>query len=85
VIRYTIEICAEPMAGFAPAWSAAIKKHWQDRSLSPSSHVGKQHEREESNLVWRLWRPSALPGARSCDVGVGPTRAAPARIGTSPT
>jgi hypothetical protein len=28
-----------------------------------------KHEREESNPVGRLWRPSALPGARSC---IGP-------------
>ena len=32
-------------------------------------HVGFssfKHEREESNPVRRFWRPSALPGARSC-------------------
>ena len=37
--------------------------------VEPRRH---QHEREESNLVERLWRPLALPGARSCDVGNGP-------------
>ena len=29
-------------------------------------HVGNQQDREESNPVKRLWRPPALPGARSC-------------------
>ena len=33
--------------------------------VEPRRH---KHEREESNLVGRLWRPLALPGARSCDV-----------------
>jgi hypothetical protein len=32
--------------------------------------------------VGRLWRPLALPGARSCDVGVGSTQAAP--LGSKP-
>ena len=29
-------------------------------------HVGNKQEREDLNPVRRLWRPSALPGARSC-------------------
>ncbi len=43
-------------------------------------HVGNKHEREDLNPVGRLWRPPALPGARTC-IGCRP------RLpdGTSPT
>lgn len=51
----------EPTTGFAPACFRL-----QDGRLSQSSHVGSQHEREDSNPIQRLWRPPALPGARSC-------------------
>jgi hypothetical protein len=33
-----------------------------------------QHEREESNPVWRFWRPLPLPGGHSCK-GPGPVKA----------
>jgi hypothetical protein len=29
-------------------------------------HIGNKQDREEPNPVKRLWRPPALPGARSC-------------------
>ena len=32
-----------------------------------------KHEREDSNPVGRLWRPSALPGARSCPSALRPS------------
>ncbi len=50
-----------PTTGFAPACFRL-----QGGRLSQSSHVGSQHEREDSNPIQRLWRPPALPGARSC-------------------
>jgi hypothetical protein len=34
-------------------------------SINLFGHVGNQQDREESNPVKRLWRPPALPGARS--------------------
>lgn len=36
-------------------------------SIEPRRHVAYKHEREDSNPVWRLWRPLALPGAHSCE------------------
>jgi hypothetical protein len=64
----------EPTAGFAPAWGGL-----RDRCLSTSSHIGNcQQERTDLNCVERLWRPLALPGARSCTGcprGIEPTAA----------
>ena len=48
----------EPTTGFAPALIRL-----QDGRLSQSSHVGNQHEREDSNPMQQLWRLPALPGA----------------------
>jgi hypothetical protein len=45
---------AEPV--FAPAWFRL-----QGGRLSQSSHVGSQHEREDSNLMRQFWRLLALP------------------------
>lgn len=56
----------EPITGFAPACFPKENEQGQDGRLSQSSHVGSQHEREDSNPIQRLWRPPALPGARSC-------------------
>jgi hypothetical protein len=50
----------EPTTGVAPASTGL-----QDRCLAVRPRRQKQ-DREESNPVKRLWRPPALPGARSC-------------------
>ena len=49
-------------AGRRSPWiMRATRTNRTDSAVSPH----EEHERKDSNLVWRFWRPHALPGAHS--------------------
>ena len=59
-----------PATGFAPA-SFRLQGGRFTQSATPAVF---EHEREDSNPIQRLWRPRALPGARSCSASRGAAR-----------
>jgi hypothetical protein len=78
---YTIRTSCFSQSRRLPCLSVANAGHQHQpvykTGASLFGHIGNQQDREESNPVKRLWRPPALPGARS----YVPIQAAPAWIG----